>query len=106
MAKMLIVSSVGMNTSLLVTKMRQQARSQKLDLTIDFLDIEQIDNLPEDMDLVLVDGGLKYNIRVLENEYPSVHFAKMDKSCVAEMKAEQALEFAYSLFKEMESKEV
>ena len=97
---MLIVSTVGMNTSLLVTKMRQLARSQKMALAIDSLDISQIENLPEDLDLVLVDAATKYNYRVLENDYPNTRFAKMDKSFVAEIKAEDALNLAISLLSE------
>jgi len=66
MKKILLVCSGGMSTSMLVTKMREEAKVQGIEAEINAMAISEADAVIDKMDIVLLGPQVRFHLKEIE----------------------------------------
>ncbi|MEA5026407.1 MAG: PTS sugar transporter subunit IIB [Erysipelotrichaceae bacterium] len=71
MKKIVLLCAAGMSTSLLVTKMRDVAKNEGLECTINAYSLGEEHHVIPDADIVLLGPQVRYSVKKLQQAYPN-----------------------------------
>lgn len=66
----LLVCAAGMSTSLLVNRMKESAKAQGMELTINAYPVGQIDKYGDAADVILLGPQVRYELKKVKAKYP------------------------------------
>ena len=98
MKNIILLCTSGMSTSLLVTKMRAEARVQKYDCSVSCV----IDDQFRDADLILLGPQIRYQLKRLREKYPDTQFEMIPSKIYSDVDGAALLNYAREKMNEPE----
>ncbi|MCI2154526.1 PTS sugar transporter subunit IIB [Erysipelotrichaceae bacterium Oil+RF-744-GAM-WT-6] len=102
MKNIILLCTSGMSTSLLVTKMRAEARVQKYDCSVSCYPEIVIDDQFRDADLILLGPQIRYQLKRLREKYPDTQFEMIPSKIYSDVDGAALLNYAREKMNEPE----
>lgn len=103
MKKIILLCTSGMSTSLLVTKMRAEARVQKYDCSVSCYPEAVREDEFRDADLVLLGQQIRYQLKHLREKFPDTQFEMIPSKIYSDVDGAELLKYARAKMNEPET---
>lgn len=96
MKKIVLLCSAGMSTSMLVTKMREEAAKMSYDCDINAYPISEATTVGKDADIILLGPQVRFNLNKVRGICPNAIVEAIDMRAYGRMDGKAVVEFAKS----------
>lgn len=99
MRKIILLCAAGMSTSIIVTKMREEAGLAGVEATIEAYPVSEAAAMAKDADIILLGPQVRFNLKKVQSACPGVPVEAIDMKLYGKMDGKGILALAQSKMK-------